>query len=123
MEVRPCILSCMRIKLSGSTKYLGILLTFGILFALALFFDFEVLRGYIERAGIWAPVLFIALKASTVVIAPLSGGPLYPLVGAFFGFFPGLIYAIIGDIIGYTLAFFISRKLGHPVVAKLMSGH
>lgn len=113
----------MRITLRGNEKYLGVLLTFIALFAVAFLFDFEVLKGYVAQAGVWAPVLFILLKISTVVFAPLSGGPLYPLVGAFFGFFPGIIYALIGDFIGYTIAFFLSRKLGHPIVQKLTAGH
>jgi uncharacterized membrane protein YdjX (TVP38/TMEM64 family) len=101
-------------------KFGGIALTLGALILLVLFVDFETLRGYVEKAGPWAPLLFIALKASTVVIAPLGGGPLYPLVGAFFGFFPGILYAIIGDVIGYTTAFFISRKFGYPLVRKFI---
>lgn len=113
----------MRISLQSHGKYLGVLITFIALFAVAFLFDFEVLRGYIERAGVWAPVLFILLKISTIVFAPLSGGPLYPLVGAFFGFFPGILYALIGDFIGYTIAFMLSRHLGHPIVRKLTAGH
>ena len=110
----------MRIKIARYAKFSGVALTLGALILLALFVDIETLRGYIEHAGVWAPILFIVLKASTVVVAPLSGGPLYPLVGAFFGFFPGLIYAIIGDFIGYTIAFFISRTFGYPLVRKFI---
>lgn len=110
----------MRIKASGSSKYLGILLTLVVLVALALLFDFDTLRGYVAQAGPFAPLLFILLKASTIVIAPLSGGPLYPLVGAFFGFWPGILYAVIGDFMGYTIAFTLSRKFGYPLVRKLM---
>lgn len=112
----------MRIPVAKYAKFSGIALTLGALIVLAIFVDIETLRVHIERAGVWAPVLFIILKASTVVIAPLSGGPLYPLVGAFFGFFPGLIYAIIGDFIGYTIAFSISRKYGYPLVRKFIEG-
>jgi len=110
----------MKTHLRRYAKFSGILITLAVLLALVLFVDLESLRSQIEKAGPWAPILFILLKASTVVIAPLSGGPLYPLVGAFFGFFPGLIYAIIGDFIGYTAAFFISRRFGYPLVRKFI---
>lgn len=110
----------MKINASGSSKYLGILLTIGVLIAIAVFFDFDTLRGYVAQAGPLAPLLFIVLKASTVVIAPLSGGPLYPLVGAFFGFWPGILYAAIGDFIGYTIAFLLSRNFGYPLVRRFM---
>jgi len=110
----------MRIHLHRYAKFSGIIITLAALVALVLFVDLEALRDKIAETGPLAPLLFILLKASTVVIAPLSGGPLYPLIGAFFGFGPGLVYAIIGDVIGYTLAFFISRKFGYPLVRKFI---
>jgi len=113
----------MRIKAARFAKFGGIAITLGVLIIITVFFDLEALRDQIAKAGVWAPLLFILLKASTVVVAPLSGGPLYPLIGAFFGFGPGLVYAIIGDFIGYTIAFFISRKLGYPVVRKFIESN
>lgn len=110
----------MRIKISRYAKFGGILITLLALVILVVFFDIEAIRDQIAQAGPWAPLLFILLKASTIIIAPLSGGPLYPLIGAFFGFGPGLVYAIMGDIIGYTGAFFISRKFGYPIVRKFI---
>ena len=110
----------MRIKVSSVAKFGGIAVTLGALILVAVFFDLEAIRDQIAKAGVWAPLLFILLKVSTVVFAPLSGGPLYPLIGAFFGFGPGLLYAVIGDVIGYTIAFFISRKFGYPLVRKFI---
>lgn len=110
----------MRHNITEQFNVIGVLVTIGIIVGISLFVDISTLRDAIERAGVWAPVLFIILKASTVIIAPLSGAPLYPLVGAFFGFVPGLTYAIIGDVIGYTTAFWISRKFGEPVVRRFI---
>lgn len=84
-------------------------------------FDIDSIKQMIARAGIWGPLLFMLLKASTIVIAPLSGAPLYPVVGIFFGFYPGIIYAIAGDFIGYTTSFFISRTFGRPFVERIIS--
>lgn len=99
----------------------GIVLTLVVLFGLAFFIDIETVKGFIERAGVFAPLLFILMKASTVVIAPLSGAPLYPIVGAFFGFWPGYLYVVIGDFLGYTIAFWLARKFGYPLVNKFIS--
>ena len=83
--------------------------------------DVSALRVWVEKAGVWGPLVFILLKISTVVIAPLSGGPLYPLVGLIFGFWPGILYVLIGDFLGYTITFYISRIFGQKIVMKLLS--
>ena len=89
---------------------------------LAGFVDIGSLKTWILKAGVWGPVVFILLKMSTIVFAPLSGSPLYPLVGLLFGFWPGILYVVIGDFLGYTISFWISRIFGRKFVHKLMSG-
>src|SRR3990167_3609477 len=59
----------------------GIGLTILVIVILAFFIDIGSLRVWVEKVGIWGPIVFILLKISTVVIAPLSGSPLYPLAG------------------------------------------
>ena len=88
---------------------------------LALFVDIKSLKVWVLEAGIWGPLVFILLKISTVVIAPLSGSPLYPLVGLLFGFWPGMVYVALGDFLGYTIAFFISRIFGRDAMEKFLS--
>lgn len=100
----------------------GVIITVGVLFSISFFLDMDALKASIGAAGIWAPLVFIILKASTVILLPLSGAPLYPIVGAFFGVFPGVFYVIIGDFIGYTVTFFISRIFGFPLVHKFIHG-
>lgn len=78
----------------------------------------EALRAFILRSGVWAPIVFILAKISTVVIAPLSGAFIYPLAGILFGTKTGLMYVVIADFIGYSTAFFISRILGRKKVEK-----
>lgn len=80
------------------------------------YFDAKTLGGYVERAGIWAPLALIAVKASTIVIAPLGGAPLYPLAGALFGFWGGVLYLMIGDAIGASISFWLSRIYGRRIV-------
>ncbi len=89
--------------------------------ALAFFIDLSQVKSWVEQAGVWGAVVFILLKISTIVIAPLSGGPLYPIVGIVFGFWPGILYVLIGDVLGVTIAFYLSRIFGQKFVRKLLS--
>lgn len=91
------------------------LLIGGIVFVFR-YFDQETITLYIEGAGLWAPLALIVAKASTIVIAPLGGAPLYPLAGALFGFWNGFFYIMLGDILGATIAFWLSRLFGRRIV-------
>lgn len=102
-------------------NFWGIGITLGALILVAIFVDISTLREWVGRAGVWGPVVFMTLKASTIIIAPLSGGPLYPTVGLLFGFWPGILYTFIGDIIGVSVNFYLSRKYGQRLVSKFIS--
>lgn len=107
---------------SEQLNIVGLVVTVAVLVIITLFVDMAELRAFIAEAGIWAPLLFIVLKATTVVVAPLSGAPLYPLVGLLFGFWPGILYVVIGDLIGISTAFWISRIFGYPLVRRVILG-
>jgi uncharacterized membrane protein YdjX (TVP38/TMEM64 family) len=91
-------------------------------FVVALFvFSFWLLRNgelqlVVENLGFWAPLLVIVLKMSTLIIAPLGGTPIYVLSGAVFGPTSGFIIVMIGDILGSSVCFFISRKYGAKIL-------
>ena len=86
---------------------------------LELFGGLDRLVRIVKDAGPWAPVMFILLKTLSYVIAPLSGAPLKITAGALFGFWPGFLYALIGDTLGGTLNYWVARGLGRPAIAKL----
>lgn len=108
-------------KPSEHTNLLGAGITILALVGLSFFIDIDMLKEWVVSAGPWAPILFISLKVLTIVAAPISGSPLYPLVGMLFGFFPGFLYVALGDLIGYSLAFFISRRFGRDYVLRLIA--
>lgn len=108
-------------KLFERADVVSLVTTLVVLGVLSFFVDIDTLRDVILGAGIWAPVVFILTKILTIVIAPLSGAALYPLVGIAFGFWPSMLLILIGDGLGYSIAFFISRRWGQPVVLKLLS--
>lgn len=81
----------------------------------------ENIQSKVEAAGLWGPLLFILIKSSTIIIAPLGGNPLYLIAQPLFGYTRGAIYLFIGDIIGYTVVFYLSRIFGRNVIKKLLS--
>ncbi len=82
------------------------------------FIDNEYLQKSVLSAGIWAPLVFIFLKSITVILAPLSGSFLYIIATPIFGFWNGLFYALMGDILGATVTFYISRIFGKDLMEK-----
>lgn len=81
----------------------------------------EGIQDKVANAGIYGPLILILAKASTVVFAPLGGVPLYLASGTLFGFYKGLIYVLIGDFIGFTVSFYISRIFGKRVASYFLS--
>ena len=108
-------------KPTEQLNFVGAGLTLLVIILLAIFVDIGALKVWVEKAGVWGPLVFMLLKISTIVIAPLSGSPLYPLVGLLFGFWPGILYVALADFLGYTIAFYISRFLGKRIVLRLIS--
>lgn len=108
-------------KPTEQVNFVGVGLTILIIILLSLFIDIGSLQTWVGKAGIWGPLVFVMLKISTIVIAPLSGAPLYPLAGLLFGFWPGLAYVALGDFLGHSMAFSISRIFGKKLVLKLIS--
>lgn len=79
------------------------------------------LAELVKQTGVWAPIVFILAKALTYVIAPLSGTPVKVIAGTLFGFVPGVIYAVLGDLLGASINFWIARLFGHRAIVKLFS--
>lgn len=108
-------------KPTEQANFVGAGITLLVIIAIMYFVDLGSVKEWVLAAGVWGPLVFILLKISTIVFAPLSGSPLYPLVGLLFGFWPGVLYVEIGDFLGYTIAFSLSRKFGKKLVAKFLS--
>jgi len=96
-------------------------LVLGLIYVSISYLGVSDIREKVESLGAWGPIVLIIAKASTLVFAPLGGAPLYPVAGALFGTFSGFIYVMIGDIIGSTICFFISRRFGKKIARYFMS--
>ena len=84
-------------------------------------FDVAALERWIEDAGIWAPLLFMAVYAVAAVLF-LPGSVLTLAGGALFGPVTGTFYNLTGATIGATLAFLIARYLASDWVADKAGG-
>lgn len=80
----------------------------------------DSLQQYLEKAGIWMPIFYIALQYLQVIILPIPGIVSTAAGVALFGAFFTTIYSLIGIILGSITAFFIGRKLGVKAVEWLL---
>jgi uncharacterized membrane protein YdjX (TVP38/TMEM64 family) len=79
----------------------------------------DALSQFLDTAGIWAPVLYMAIYAIGVCLF-LPGTLLTGLGAAIFGAYWGFLYVWIGAMIGASAAFFIGRTLGREFAASLI---
>lgn len=81
----------------------------------------ETLQKWIEDAGIFAPLVYIAIKALTYIFAPLTSGPIQAAAGTLFGSVElGVLYTLIGEVLGGSISFWIARRFGRPVVLRFV---
>jgi uncharacterized membrane protein YdjX (TVP38/TMEM64 family) len=79
----------------------------------------DALGGFLERAGLWAPVVYIMIYAVGVCLF-VPGTLLTGLGAAIFGAYWGFLYVWIGAMLGASAAFFIGRTLGRDFAASLI---
>lgn len=79
------------------------------------------LQAFIKEAGALAPLAYIVLKALTYVFAPLTSGPVQVIAGTLFdSVWLGVLYTLIGEVIGGSISFFIARRFGRPMVSRMV---
>ncbi len=84
-----------------------------------LFVFGEQVRAELPKYGALAPLVYIALYALQIVIAPLPGAALAYTAGYLFGALPAAMYSITGILIGSALGFLLARRFGMPLIEKL----
>jgi uncharacterized membrane protein YdjX (TVP38/TMEM64 family) len=89
-------------------------------FILAQSVGFERIRQTIASAGPLAPVLYIAVRMSTMIFAPLTSGPLQMASGAVFGLWQGLLYSLLAETLAGSINFWVSRRFGKPLVRRFV---
>ncbi len=86
-----------------------------------LYSDKRFLKQTLREWGILAPVIFIALQALQVIIAPIPGEVTSILGGYLFGEGRGFIYSTLGLTVGSVAAFGVGHWLGVHYVRALVS--
>ena len=79
------------------------------------------IEEWIDGFGIWGPVVYIAVFAASMLFAPLPTAPMPLVAAAVFGPALGFLYTITATAIGSTICFWVSRRLGRPVLRRLTS--
>ena len=86
-----------------------------------LFQDPCKLKGVLTSFGGYSPLLFIFLQILQVIVAPIPGEAIEFLGGYLFGLKAGLLYSMIGVVLGSWLAFSLARIFEKRVVEKFVS--
>jgi uncharacterized membrane protein YdjX (TVP38/TMEM64 family) len=78
-------------------------------------------RAWILSFGSLAPLVYILLFSTQILVAPLPGNFLGVIGGYLFGVLLGSLYSIIGLMIGAGLAMFIGRRFGRPMLERFFT--
>jgi len=85
--------------------------------------DVQQVRRFVASFGIWAPLVFIGLEITQVVLAPMPGGVIDLASGYLFGPGWGTFYSMTGLMGGTIIALYLARRFGRPVVERLVPSH
>lgn len=106
----------------------GVLVAAAVLFLLLygrqvwhLFRNPGELRALVTGWGVWAPLGIIGFQVLQIIIAPLPGHPLSFAVGYAYGFWPGVLWLMVGIMLGSTINFLLARLLGRRLLRFFIS--
>ena len=80
----------------------------------------EQIKQLVNDAGPWGPIVFIAVQFLQILIAPIPGQAVGFIAGALFGPWLGLLYSMIGAVLGFTTVFILAKMLGRPFVERFV---
>jgi len=121
----------MKLFASASDRRRGILALVGVAVGfIALYFlvreyagfitNAEALRVWLQQFGVLAPLVFIAIQALQVIVAPIPGQVVALVAGFLFGPFWGTVYSLTGVLIGSAIAFSLAKRYGRSFVEDVL---
>jgi len=81
----------------------------------------QAVAEQIGKFGIFGPIVIILLFTLEILVAPIPGFILAIASGYAFGGFWGAIYVYVGNLLGTSIAFFLSRRFGRPLIEHFVS--
>lgn len=96
-------------------------LTIGVWSVIPSIFDPVWLQDRIAATGPAAPLVFVAIQITQVVVAPIPGQVLGAVGGYLFGSLHGTLYSMVGVVIGSCLVFAAGRRYGRPFMVRLVT--
>lgn len=84
-----------------------------------LFQNRDELVAYIKTKGVLAPIVYVLLQIAQTVFAPIPGNIVGGVGGFLFGWW-GILWTLIGSMIGFWIVFILSRRFGRPLVEKVI---
>ncbi|MFZ6036457.1 MAG: TVP38/TMEM64 family protein [Patescibacteria group bacterium] len=84
--------------------------------------DVATIQEWTERLGATGPLAMMLTIVAESILAPIPGTFISIAAGVLYGVWPGVLYVWVANVIGSSLTFMIGRKLGRPVVEKIVRG-
>ncbi len=75
----------------------------------------------VESFGVFAPLLFILLEITQIILALIPGGPVEMIGGVLFGAIWGLILCEIGIFLATVVIYNLVKRFGRPLVNAFVS--
>jgi uncharacterized membrane protein YdjX (TVP38/TMEM64 family) len=106
-------------------RLLSVLALFGATLLILLEFitgdlDVQDVREWIRDLGFWGPILLITVLAIAMVIAPIPNPPFMIAAGIAWGTPLGVLYSVIGQLLGSMIIFWLSRNFGRQFIPRLI---
>ncbi|HRS42470.1 MAG TPA: TVP38/TMEM64 family protein [Candidatus Diapherotrites archaeon] len=86
---------------------------------LSIFTKPSVIKEVVLSYGIWAPLAFIGLQILQMVFLFIPSTPIIIVGGYVFGAL-GILYSIIGIVLGSVIIFYIGRLFGRPFLESIL---
>lgn len=83
--------------------------------------DVAVVRSRVDAAGVWGPVVYVALYVGLATV-PSPVGLVTATGGALFGLWAGAGLSLVGALVGAIISFGVGRLLGREAVDRLIRG-
>lgn len=80
----------------------------------------EQLRRWFQQFGVWDKVIFVLVRILQTVVKFIPSEPLELGAGYIWGAVPGMVYCLVGNMLGSVIIWGITRRLGRGFAEKVL---